>query len=148
MKTNFNTSIYIFIDGFYSFPTTDVHSLFESLNVYSSWKMAPYGFEASICSSKNDLTIRNMVSQISSCFDQSLNRLSSLSTLFDLNISDSVDTSHLFLNVLIKYMEQTFTMTIPFRYFHFFYSDLTISTRSSSILNTLNFYSLKYPLVK
>lgn len=146
MKTNLKTSISFSISGDFSYPDScGSLSLFDSLDLYSSWKSSYFSESFTVGAP----TIKVMLSRVFNRNSCLLPRLSSVSRLCSTFFSNEVYYVHkkkILVNV--DYMYSSYFIDIPFIHFYEFFESFYCSRTSARILDTLNYYALKYPHVK
>lgn len=146
MKTNLKTSISFSISGDFGYPDScGSLSFFDSLDFCGAWK------SSSISDSfvTQAPTIKAMLSRVFNRNSRLLPRLSSVSRLCSTFFSNEVyhvNKKKILVNV--DYMYSSYFIDIPFIHFYEFFESFYCSRTSASILNTLNYYALKYPHVK
>lgn len=152
MKTNLktststSTSISISVSGIFVAPDScdDSLSFFDSLSQYSCWTPSffRYSFDTKSSSIKAML---NEIFEYDSCF---LSRLSAVSRLYSSFFSRDTNFVDKKLYVTINYMNNSYIFDIPFSHFYMFFESFNSCRTSANILDTFNYYALKYPHVK
>jgi hypothetical protein len=146
MKTNSKTSISVSVLGNLLYPGyCRSLSVSDSLNVHDSYKTS--SFEFSIVTEAP--TIKQMLRRVMAYNSSLLTRLSSVSRLCSTFFTSEVYPAKKELFVInIDYMYNSYSFAIPFIDLFMFLDSFSCDRTSANILNTLNFYSLKYPYLK
>lgn len=145
MKTNPKTSISISLSGTFIYPDSyGSLSVFDSLDLYASWKSSFFSDSFVV----EAPTIKVMLCRVFNHNSCLLARLSAVSRLCFTFFSNEIYHVNEKIFVTIHYMNNSYSIDIPFIRFYEFFESFRCNKTSANILNTLNFYSLKYPHVK